>query len=290
MATKLAIIGRTGLHKILEKYGASRISQQKIKTPFGSSHLLHSMIYQKIPFYCISRHGEEDLYEISAPFVDMRASLYALRQKGVEKVISISAPGSLMEEMGPGTLFVPDDIIDRSYSSKRTFFENRGIGVIRMDEPFCPSIRALMVTDLQTNFKGKVFDKGTYINTAGPRLETAAEIRDYTLLGGSAVGMTLAPEVFLAREMELCYAALCYPVNYAEGIAERPYKRGVLFEGLATEEELKIVKKIEEAIPQLVLNMIPKLEVLVRDCECKNALLRYKKRGDLPDDFSKWFE
>ena len=81
-------------------------------------------------------------------------------------------------------------------------------------------------------------DRAVYVATSGPRLETAAEIRKFGLLGGDLVGQTLAPEVFLARELEFCYAGLTYVVNYAEGLVERPYQPGVLFEGLATPEEV----------------------------------------------------
>jgi 5'-methylthioadenosine phosphorylase len=247
------------------------------------------MIFRKIPFYVISRHGEKG-YDLAAPYVNDRANLFALKKKGVEKIISVSAPGSLSSEIKPGSFLIPDDIIDRSNNPDRSFFQGRGVGVIRMNEPFCPSIRALISMELESNFNGALRKEGVYVCTAGPRLETRAEIRVYVHHGGSVVGMTLAPEVFLARELEICYAAICYPVNHAEGIAERPYQAGLLFEGLATEEELQAVEKIELAAPQLILNMIPKMEVLVRDCDCPNALRRYKKRGDLPEDFNDWFK
>jgi len=289
MPTKIGIIGRVGFHEKLEKYGASHIKQQSVNTPFGKSAQLHSMIYRKVTFLVLSRHGESG-YDISAPYVNYRANLYALKSKGVEKVIAVSAPGSLKKEIPPGSVVIPDDVIDRSCSPHRTFFEGKGIGVIRMNEPFCPSLRAMLATEIDMNFKGPHFEGGIYVSTAGPRLETPAEVKEYIGTGGDLVGMTMAPEVFLARELETCYAALCYPVNFAEGVAERPYSEGVLFEGLSTGEEFKTIEMIEEAIPQLILNMMPKLEVLVRDCNCKNALLRYKHRGDLPDNFKDWFK
>jgi 5'-methylthioadenosine phosphorylase len=288
MPAKIAIIGRVNFHTHLEKYGASRLKQQEMETPFGPSNPIHSMIYRKIPFYVLSRNGEEG-YEVSAPYVNARANIYALKKRGVEKIISISAPGSLKKTIGPGSVVLPDDVIDHSNAPHRSCFEGKGIGVIRMSEPFCPSVRALLETDIKLNFKGKVINRGVYACTAGPRLETRSEIKELVQIGADLVGMTLSPEVFIARELEMCYAALCYPVNYAEGIADRPYSAGVLFEGLASEDEIKTVTLIEEAIPQLILNMIPKLEVLTRDCSCKDALLRYKKRGDLSENFEDWF-
>jgi 5'-methylthioadenosine phosphorylase len=288
MPSKIAIVGRVNLHSKLEKYGASHLKQQQITTPFGMSSPIHSMIYRKIPFYVLSRNGEEK-YEISAPYMNSRANLFALKKRGVEKIVSISAPGSLKKTIGPGSVLIPDDILDRSNALHRSCFEGRGIGVIRMNEPFCPSIKALLETDISLNFKGKVIKNGLYICTAGPRLETRAEVKELVGLGGDIVGMTLAPEVFIAKELEMCYGSLCYPVNFAEGIIERKYSKGVLFEGMATEEEMKTVALIEEAIPQLILNMIPKLDVLTRDCHCKDTLLRYKERGDLSEKFEEWF-
>lgn len=288
MPGKLAIIGRVNFHSQLEKYGASHLKQQQVETPFGLSNPIHTMIYRKIQFFVLSRNGEEG-YEVSAPYVNSRANIFALKKRGVEKIVSVSAPGSLNKNIGPGSLVLPDDLIDRSNAVHRSCFEGKGIGVIRMNEPFCPSIRALFETDIKMNFKGKVFGKGVYVCTPGPRLETRAEIKELSQIGGDLVGMTLIPETFIARELEMCYGAICYPVNFAEGIMDRPYVPGSLFEGLATEEESKTVKLIEEAVPQLILNMIPKLEVLTRDCNCKDALLRYKKRGDLSENFEDWF-
>ena len=98
-----------------------------------------------------------------------------------------------------------------------------------------------------------VHDRAVYVATTGPRLETAAEIRKFGLLGGDLVGQTLAPEVFLARELEFCYTALTYVVNYAEGLVDRPYQPGVLFEGLATPAEVERVRAVEAAFPELII-------------------------------------
>ena len=98
-----------------------------------------------------------------------------------------------------------------------------------------------------------VHGRAVYVATTGPRLETAAEIRKFGLLGGDLVGQTLAPEVFLARELEFCYTALTYVVNYAEGLLDRPYAPGVLFEGLATPAEVERVRAVEAAFPELII-------------------------------------
>jgi 5'-methylthioadenosine phosphorylase len=133
-----------------------------------------------------------------------------------------------------------------------------------------------------------VHGRAVYVATTGPRLETAAEIRKFRLLGGDLVGQTLVPEVFLARELEFCYAALTYVVNYAEGLVERPYRPGVLFEGLATPEEVARVQAVEAAFPELILQMLPALAKTARQCPCPRLMERYRRRGDIGDDWRTW--
>ena len=133
-----------------------------------------------------------------------------------------------------------------------------------------------------------VHDRAVYVATTGPRLETAAEIRKFRLLGGDLVGQTLVPEVFLARELEFCYTALTYVVNYAEGLVERPYEPGVLFEGLATPEEVAKVRAVEGAFPELVLRLLPALAATGRQCPCPRLMERYRLRGDINDDWRTW--
>ena len=133
-----------------------------------------------------------------------------------------------------------------------------------------------------------VHDRAVYVATTGPRLETAAEIRKFGLLGGDLVGQTLAPEVFLARELELCYTALTYVVNYAEGVVERAYEPGVLFEGLATPEEVKKVRAVEAAFPELIIRLLPALAGTTRLCPCPRLMERYRLRGDIGDDWRTW--
>jgi 5'-methylthioadenosine phosphorylase len=133
-----------------------------------------------------------------------------------------------------------------------------------------------------------VHDRGVYVATTGPRLETAAEIRKFVLLGGDLVGQTLAPEVFLARELELCYAALTYVVNYAEGLMDRPYQPGVLFEGLATPAEVARVAAVEAAFPEIILKILPALAATPRACPCPRLMERYRQRGDISEDWKTW--
>jgi 5'-methylthioadenosine phosphorylase len=133
-----------------------------------------------------------------------------------------------------------------------------------------------------------VHDGGVYVATTGPRLETAAEIRKFRLLGGDLVGQTLTPEVFLARELELCYAALTYVVNYAEGLVDRPYQPGVLFDGLATPAEAARVQAVEAAFPDIFIRILQALSETRRQCPCPRLMERYRLRGDIGEDWRTW--
>ena len=288
MIPRLAVMARIGAHRPFLDRGVRELQVQAWTTPFGVSVPIHYMESGHIPFVVLSRHGE-DRYATAAPFVNDRANIWALKAAGVEKILSWSAPGSLNPDLAPGSLVVVDDLLDETRSGPRTFFEGQGIGVIRQDAVFCPEIRAVMIEKLA----GGPFPLqavGVYVSVEGPRLETRAEIRKYRLLGGDLIGMNLAPEAFLAKELEMCYGALCYPVNFAEGIKERPYVRGVLFEGLAYPEEMARVKEVEEAFADLLLPLLAPVSATPRTCPCPAAMERYKIRGDIGEDFRTWIK
>jgi len=236
----------------------------------------------------LSRHGEEG-YEVSAAFVNDRANLYALKSLGVHKVLAWCAPGAINETMAPGHLVCPDDILDETRGEAYTFFPQRGLGFVRQNPVFCPELRRALSSTLEAG-PFPFHPEGVYVATSGPRLETPAEIRKFRLLGGDLVGMTLVPEVFLARELELCYAALCYVVNFAEGIKDRAYQPGVLFEGLATSEEIARVQEVESAFADLVLRLLPGLAAARSLCSCGRLMERYRLRGDIGQDWRTWFE
>ncbi|WP_449245771.1 MTAP family purine nucleoside phosphorylase [Desulfobacca acetoxidans] len=285
--TRIAIIARVGAHQDFLRQGLDVRHCQTYDTPFGCSNPVHLFKYQDIDFAVLSRHGE-DGYRVSAPFVNDRANLYALKILGVEKILAWCAPGAINETMAPGDLVVPHDILDEGQQQPYTFFPHRGLGFVRQNPVFCPELRQAVIQTLQ-NGSLPLHPAAVYTATTGPRLETPAEIRKYRLLGGDLVGMTLVPEVFLARELEFCYTALCYVVNYAEGVKDRPYQPGILFEGLATPEEIKRVQAVEAALGELALKLLPGLAAAPRQCPCPWLMERYRQRGDIGTDWRQWF-
>lgn len=284
---KLAVIARVGAHRDFLALGLEYQGGRRYDTPFGESNPVHVFVHNGLRFAVMSRHGEAG-YEVSAPFVNDRANLYALKALGVEKILAWCAPGALNEAMAPGHLVVPHDILDEGKGGPHTFFAGRGAGFIRHNPVFCPELRQALVGALADG-PFSFHPRAVYVATTGPRLETPAEIAKFRLLGGDLVGQTLVPEVFLARELELCYAALCYVVNFAEGVKERPYKAGILFDGLATEEEMDRVKEVEKAFAGLVLKLLPLLAATERSCPCPQLMERYRRRGDLGKDWRTWF-
>ncbi|MBA4394738.1 MAG: phosphorylase [Desulfobacca sp.] len=284
----LAIIARVGAHSMFIAHGATEEKVIAPETPFGRSAPLHFLRYQGLFFVVLSRHGEEK-YSLAAPFVNDRANVWALKTCGIRRILSWSAPGSLNPTIAPGDLVLVDDLIDETRSGPGTFFEGKGIGVIRQNPTFCPELRGVMGQVLEsTSFT--IHHKGIYVSVEGPRLETAAEIRKFRLFGGDLIGMNLAPETFLARELEICYGAVCYAVNFAEGMLDRPYQPGVLFEGLSSPEEIAQVKKVEAAFPELLLAILSKVQESPLNCFCQESMRRYKERGDIGPDFRTWIK
>jgi len=285
--TTMAIIGGSGAYDLL---GRNALEKAKpagpVTTPFGDVSNIHKFKGGSLEFLFLSRHGD-DGYKTAAPFVNYRANIWALKELGVERIISWSGPGVINPSLDVGAYAVPHDIIDQTRRRPSTFFEKGGLGFIRMKHPFCPDLRHALMYSLHTNGE-RYYDEAVYCCTEGPRLETPAEIQLYHSYGADLVGMTLVPEAFLARELEMCYAPVCYLTNYAEGICEREYREGELFEGMQSKNEKEAVDTAMERLPALAMDALDAAASHGRDCECKDAMSRYKKRGDITDDWRSW--
>jgi 5'-methylthioadenosine phosphorylase len=289
MKAKIAVIGGSGAYRLLKQeiFGAEKKSK-RIQTPFGESGVLHFFGSSKQRFVFLSRHGESG-YEISAPFVNYRANIWALKEAGAERIISWSGPGIINTSFGIGDYLLPHDLIDETKSRESTFFDKTGLGFIRQSEPFCPETKEALAGALNV-LNLRYHASGVYVCTQGPRLETPAEIKKFGILGGDVVGMTLVPEAFLARELEICYAPLCYLTNFAEGVKERPFQKGKLFEGMQTETEAKEVDEAVSRFPAIILEAIKLLSAAKRECLCKDVMGRYKRSGLISEDWTRWIK
>ncbi|HOT01185.1 MAG TPA: phosphorylase [Acidobacteriota bacterium] len=288
MPDVLAVIGGSDAYRLLQA-GAWRILETvAVPTPFGEvSAIQRIAVTEDLTAWFLSRHGQEN-YAVSAPFVNYRANIYALKELGTARILAWSGPGTLhADRHHPGELVLPTDIIDETRRRSATFFAGRGWGFIRSSPCFCPGIRSAFLAAGAVAGLAIATD-AVYVCTEGPRLETAAEIRKLRRDGGDLVGMTLAPEAFLARELEICYAPLCYVTNYAEGVVERAYRGDRLFGGMLSETERDAVDRAVQHFPRLFCRALELLAEAPRDCPCAQAMRRYTRDGRLDEDWHKW--
>jgi 5'-methylthioinosine phosphorylase len=217
--SELAIIGGTGLDKIPT---LEILRREVTHTPFGepSAPLTHGRLEGRNVVF-LPRHGTS--HSIPPHKVNYRANLWALRHVGVETVLGVAAVGGISEEMAPGRIVIPDQIIDYTFGRDHTLYEADLSPVTHIDftQPYCETLRQQL---LQAGCNSGVnpIDGGTYGATQVPRLETAAEIIRLQRDGCDIVGMTGMPEAALAREMNLCYASCSVVANWAAGKGDQP--------------------------------------------------------------------
>ncbi len=144
----------------------------------------------------MARHGETG-YNLAAPWVNYRANIYALKDLGVTRILSWSGPGAINPQFQIGQYVLPHELVDLTHGRENTFYKNTGLGFLRQSPVFCPEVMASAGWVLD-RARLTYWDHGVYVCTQGPRLETAEEIRWFRKQSGDLVGMTLAPEVFLA--------------------------------------------------------------------------------------------
>lgn len=284
LSDKPAIIGGSQGFRTIQQRGETE-PVGRIDTPFGLSAPIHRLLASDAEVYFLSRHGEAG-YTISAPFVNYRANIWALKELGVRRIIAWSGPGAIDPGIPIGDILVPSDIIDETRARDYTFYEGLGIGFIRQNPVFCPELAASLKRAIESK-QGHCRTGDVYVCTQGPRLETPAEIRKFASYGGTLVGMTLVPEAFLARELEMCYCPICYTTNYAEGVIERSYKPGELFEGLLSDEEREKVDAAVRALPDIAIESLLSAPD-IPECTCGVSMERYRRRGDVGEDWHTW--
>jgi 5'-methylthioadenosine phosphorylase len=255
---KVGIIGGSGLYKM---EGMTGVEKVKVSTPFGEPSdaiILGNLEGVKVAF--LPRHGEG--HRIGPSELPAKANIYALKSLGVERIISVSAVGSLKEKIGPLDIVIPDQLIDATKGRASTFFTGGIVGHVSLAEPFCPVLSQLSF-EASTNVGAKVHKGGTYLVVEGPQFSTKAESQLYRSWGADVMGMTALPEAKLAREAEICYATLAIVTDYD---CWHPSYESVTTEMILTNlrKGIDTVKKILK----LLLASIPQK----RDCACASAL------------------
>ncbi|MDP3278944.1 MAG: S-methyl-5'-thioadenosine phosphorylase [Deltaproteobacteria bacterium] len=209
MGQVLGVIGGSGLYQMP---GLSNVEEIVVDTPWGepSDALIKGQLGETTLLF-LPRHGRG--HRIPPSAINYRANVWALKSQGATHVLSVSAVGSLREEIAPGELVVVDQFIDRTQRRAGSFFDELIAAHVSMADPVCPLL-AKAVAEAARSTEARVHEGGTYVCIEGPRFSTRAESHMFRSWDCSVVGMTNVPEVFLARELELPYATLALATDY----------------------------------------------------------------------------
>ncbi len=257
-APSLAILGGSGLYDIP---GLESPQEFEIETPFGKTSaaiVVGTLEGQRVAF--LARHGAG--HHISPSEINFRANIYALKSLCVERVLSISACGSLREDYIPGEIVIPDQLFDFTKGRARTFFGEGMVAHIGVAEPFCADL-SQEVYEAVKAAGGTTHKGGALITIEGPRFSTRAESNTYRSWGMSVINMSTAPEAFLAKEAEMCYAVMNHVTDYdVWHVSEEP---------VTVEMVIEILNRNTELAQNAVRNLVRNLKS-DRECDCGDAL------------------
>jgi len=205
----VGVIGGSGLYDMT---GLEDVERVRLTTPFGEpSDEFVCGTLADVRLIFLPRHGRG--HRILPSEINFRANIYGMKKLGAEWVIGVGAVGSLREEIHPGHLVVPDQLIDRTFRRQSTFFGNGIVAHVTFAEPFCPVLSAALVQSAR-QVSADVHARGTYVCMEGPQFSTRAESFLYRQWGADVIGMTNLQEAKLAREAEICFATLALATDY----------------------------------------------------------------------------
>ena len=254
----MGIIGGSGLYSM---NGLSNVQSLEVETPFGrpSAPIVTGKLAGK-PVAFLARHGIG--HHISPTEVNYRANIYAMKALGVTRIVSISACGSLREELPPGHIVIPDQIYDHTHRRERSFFGGGLVAHVSTADPVCPQLSAQLLEAVQTT-GADVHAGGALITIEGPRFSTRAESNVFRAWGMSMIGMTASPEAFLAREAEICYAIMAHVTDYdVWHVSEAP---------VTVEMVIRTLLANTAVAQQAVAELVDRLPT-PKTCTCEHAL------------------
>jgi len=237
--------------------------ERSIETPWGTAQLSLGSLNGR-PVALLHRYGPD--MSMVQHLVNFRANIWAFRELGVKRLISLDAVGSVRQDVEPGEIVILDDFIDFTQKGSLSYFEEHGCSVrVDMSQPFCPELRSALIEGFNRRNTGSLRVNGTLVGCEGPRFETPAELKMYRGLGADVIGTLLIPEVVLAREAEICLALVAAVTNYAPGLAPRVVRRGEgsMEEFWFHEYHQRIKAALVEALPLLPSQ---------RACPCSQAV------------------
>ena len=265
-AAEIGIIGGSGLYSMA---GLKDTREIRVKTPFGEPSdviVVGTLEGKRVAF--LARHGRG--HRILPSEINFRANLCAMKQLGVERVISVSAVGSLQEDLRPGEFLVVDQFVDRTKSRVSTFFGGGLVAHVTFDKPTCAQVSAVLA-DASRHCGVKVHPRGTYVCIEGPQFSTLAEAHVHRQLRFEVIGMTNVTEAKLAREAELCYASIAMITDYDCWHPEHESVTGAQIIATLNQNAENAQKVLREAV-----RAMPK----ERNCKC-GAALRHALITDL---------
>lgn len=209
-ASAIGVIGGSGLY---EMEGLTEVREVSLETPFGApSDVFVTGVLEGRRMVFLPRHGRG--HRLLPSEVPYRANIYGMKQLGVDRILSVSAVGSMREAIAPGHMVIPDQFIDRTQGKRAsTFFGNGIVGHVAFADPVCPDLSGVLAEAAEA-VGATVHRGGTYLCIEGPNFSTRAESRLYRSWDVDVIGMTNLPEARLAREAEICYATLALATDY----------------------------------------------------------------------------
>ncbi len=254
---KIGIIGGSGLYNL---ENISNIEEIIVDTPFGipSDVVIKGELYNKEVFF-LARHGKG--HRIPPADINYRANIYALKSLGVERIISVSAVGSMKEEIKPGDMVIVNQFIDRTTGRISTFFTENIVAHVSFADPVCPDLSEILY-DSAKNIYGNTHKNATYICINGPQFSTRAESHLYRSWNVDVIGMTNVTEAKLAREAGICYSTLALATDYD------CWKEN---DSVNAFDIIKIIRQNIENAKKIIGEVIKNLPETY-NCNCQNSL------------------
>jgi 5'-methylthioadenosine phosphorylase len=252
---EIGIIGGSGLYTLAEDLEAVAVH-----TPYGppsDSLMVGTVAGRRVAF--LPRHGRD--HRFPPHQINYRANLWALRSVGVRQIIAPNAVGGLRADVGPGTLVIPDQLVDRTSGREQTFYDEGAVHV-SMADPYCADGRSVVLTAARAA-RWSPMDGGTLVVIEGPRFSTRAESKWFTANGWTIVGMTGHPEAVLARELALCYTAVSLVTDLDAGVEQGT--------GVTHAYVLEVFARNVDRLKSLLLDVVPALPT-ERTCVCPHSL------------------
>ncbi len=253
---QIGVFGGSGFYALMEN-----ATERWIETPYGlpsDKVALGEIGGRRVAF--MPRHVRDHRYPPHA--INYRANLYAMKQLGVEWILGPTACGSLKAAIAPGSMLVADQLVDRTWGRRDTYFDGPLATHVSFADPYCPTLRPIAVASLRS-LGIETHDGGTVVVIQGPRFSTRSESKWYQSQGWEVINMTQYPEAYLARELEMCYANISLVTDYDVGL-----------EGMAPVSQMEVFevfKRNNERLKGAITEIVSRIP-LGADCACRHAL------------------